>query len=156
VKRLRSQDQAEVDEAEARGTVHAAIHGLGHLSRRLFQLHARVWQEIVDDELTGPQFTVLGVLHLEGEMDQRTLGAHARLDKSTAAPIVERLRQRGLLEVERDSVDKRRKVLRITPEGRALVVRTSPLAVEVGDRMLAPLLPEEQELLLSFLERMTR
>lgn len=131
----------------------AALDGPGHLARRLFQLHARLWQELAGLALTGPQFTVLGVLHTQGAMDQRTLGGHARLDKSTTAPIVERLHRRGLIDVAWDAADKRRKVLQITPEGEQLVTRLAPLAVEVGDQMLAPLNPDERELLLSLLRR---
>lgn len=130
----------------------AAISGAGHLSRRLFQLHGRRWQDRVQ-ELTGPQFTTLGVLDLEGPMDQRTLGAHARLDKSTTTPLLERLQQRGLVEIVGDAVDRRRKVLRITPAGSELVHRIAPIATEVGDEMLAPLSESERAAFLSYLER---
>lgn len=130
-----------------------AINGPGHLSRRLFQTHGRLWQERINDELTGPQFTVLGVLCLEGPMDQRTLGEYARLDKSTTTPILERLRQRGLLGIARDVADKRRKILSITEEGRRMVTDTAPLAVEVGERMLGSLSATEQEQLLGLLRK---
>jgi DNA-binding MarR family transcriptional regulator len=142
---------AEPDAGDAE--VLAAIHGVGHLVRRLFQFHARLWHDLVDEDITGPQFTVLGVLHLRGPMDQRTLGGHARLDKSTTAPIVERLRRRGLVEITRDGVDRRRKLLRVTPAGSDLVTALAPLARQVGDRMLTPLDESERRLLLSLLER---
>jgi DNA-binding MarR family transcriptional regulator len=131
----------------------AAITGPSHLARRFNQLNTRLWQEAVGDELTGPQFTVLGVLNLEGPLDQGTLGQHSRLDKSTVAPLVERLRQRGLVEIARDSADRRRKVLRITDQGRELAIRLTPTALEVGEAMLAPLDPEERELFLGLLRR---
>lgn len=130
----------------------AAISGTGHLSRRLFQVHARLWQDRVQD-LTGPQFTTLGVLHLEGPMDQRTLGGHARLDKSTTTPLLERLQQRGLIEIVGDAEDRRRKILRITPAGSELVMRVAPAATEVGDEMLAPLSEAERAEFLGYLER---
>jgi len=122
-----------------------ASAGAGNLIRRLFQQRTRLWQQTLPDDITGPQFTVLGVLYLRGAMDQRTLGHHASLDKSTAAPIVERLRLRGLLTVERDTADARRKVLALTPAGQAAVVRLAPYAAQVEDLLLGDLSPAERE-----------
>jgi DNA-binding MarR family transcriptional regulator len=121
------------------------ISGAGNVIRRLFQQRTRLWQTTVPDDITGPQFTVLGVLHLRGAMDQRTLGHYASLDKSTAAPIVERLRARGLVTVERDTVDARRKVLALTPAGRRTVVRLAPHAAQVEDMLLGELSAAERE-----------
>ncbi|WP_207631693.1 MULTISPECIES: MarR family winged helix-turn-helix transcriptional regulator [unclassified Actinopolyspora] len=131
----------------------AGNNGPGHLSRRLFQAHGRLWQDKLDDKLTGPQFTVLGVLCLEGPMDQRTLGEHARLDKSTTTPLLERLQQRELLDITKGETDKRRKILTITEKGRSMVAETAPLAVEVGESMLAPLSEAEREQLLRLLRK---
>jgi DNA-binding MarR family transcriptional regulator len=95
-------------------------------------------------DLTGPQYTVLGALFLNGRMDQGTLGQHAGLDKSTAAPIIERLRGRGLLVTTRDTADARRKLLDLTAEGRRTVVRMAPFAVEVDERLLSALTADER------------
>jgi DNA-binding MarR family transcriptional regulator len=128
------------DESVVRG-----ISGAGNVIRRLFQQRTRLWQQTLPDDITGPQFTVLGVLYLRGAMDQRSLGRHASLDKSTAAPIVERLRTRGLLTVERDSADARRKVLVLTSTGRETVLRLAPYAAQVEDLLLGDLSPAERE-----------
>ncbi|MFF0794842.1 MarR family winged helix-turn-helix transcriptional regulator [Streptomyces spiralis] len=128
------------DEPVVRGT-----SGAGNVIRRLFQQRTRLWQQTLPEDITGPQFTVLGVLYLHGAMDQRTLGHYASLDKSTAAPIVERLRTRGLLTVERDTADARRKVLALTPTGRETVVRLAPCAAQVEDLLLGDLSPAERE-----------
>ncbi|HEV7932798.1 MAG TPA: MarR family winged helix-turn-helix transcriptional regulator [Actinomadura sp.] len=133
-------------EADIRALVHQGTSGAGHIIRRLFQLRTRMWQETVPTDLTGPQYTVLGTLYIHGSMDQRTLGGHAGLDKSTAAPIVERLRGRGLLTITRDPADARRKLLDLTPEGREIVVRTAPFAAEVDEQLLAALTPDEREI----------
>ncbi|MET9777860.1 MarR family winged helix-turn-helix transcriptional regulator [Streptomyces sp. NPDC006367] len=130
-----------------------ALGGLGPLARQLNQVHNRLWYEQVHQDVTGPQFTVLSLLDAHGDMDQGTLGALARLDKSTAAPLLERLRGRGLLTLTRDERDRRRKLVRITEEGRELAVRLAPAVVAVSERMLAPFSPEEREQLLSLLRR---
>lgn len=126
---------AEVSVSE----METAIGGLGHLARRLNQLHARLWQELVHDEVTGPQFTVLGLLHLHGQLDQGTLGQLAHLDKSTTAPLIERLVRRNLVTAEPDPADRRRKVVGITGAGAELVRTLTPKVNEVSARMLAPL-----------------
>ncbi|MCW2862699.1 MAG: MarR family transcriptional regulator [Actinoallomurus sp.] len=131
-------------EEAARALVRQGTSGAGHVIRRLFQLRSRLWQETVPYDLTGPQYTVLGALFLNGRMDQGTLGQHAGLDKSTAAPIIERLRGRGLLDTTRDTADARRKLLDLTPEGRRTVVRMAPFAVEVDERLLSALTADER------------
>jgi DNA-binding MarR family transcriptional regulator len=131
-------------EEAARTLVRQGTSGAGHVIRRLFQLRSRLWQETVPYDLTGPQYTVLGALFLNGRMDQGTLGQHAGLDKSTAAPIIERLRGRGLLVTTRDTADARRKLLDLTAEGRRTVVRMAPFAVEVDERLLSALTADER------------
>ncbi|MCW2901122.1 MAG: MarR family transcriptional regulator [Streptosporangiaceae bacterium] len=138
-------DPAPDSEAGVRAQVRQGTSGAGHIIRRLFQLRTRMWQETVPCDLTGPQYTVLGTIYMHGSMDQRTLGSHAGLDKSTAAPIVERLRGRGLLTITRDTADARRKLLDLTPEGRDMVVRTAPFAAEVDEQLLAALTADERQ-----------
>jgi DNA-binding MarR family transcriptional regulator len=141
-----AQDRTDPAAEEAtRALVRQGTSGAGQVIRRLFQLRGRLWQETVPYDLTGPQYTVLGTLYLNGRMDQRTLGRHAALDKSTAAPIIERLRGRGLLEITRDLADARRKVLDLTPDGRRTVTGMAPYAAEVDARLLSALTAEERE-----------
>ncbi|GAB1331839.1 MarR family winged helix-turn-helix transcriptional regulator [Streptomyces sp. NPDC004783] len=140
-------------ENAARRTPVEALGGLGPLARQLNQVHNRLWYEQVHQDVTGPQFTVLSLLDAHGDMDQGTLGAMARLDKSTAAPLLERLRRRGLLEITRDEGDRRRKLVRITGDGRELAARLAPAVVAVSERMLARFSPGERDQLLDLLRR---
>ncbi|WP_217144488.1 MarR family winged helix-turn-helix transcriptional regulator [Streptomyces sp. AC627_RSS907] len=130
-----------------------ALGGLGPLARQLNQVHTRLWYEQVHQDLTGPQFTVLSLLDTHGDMDQGTLGARAHLDKSTAAPLLERLRRRGLVHLTRDESDRRRKLVSITEEGRRLAVQLAPAVVAVSEQMLEPFTPEEREQFLCLLRR---
>ncbi|MEV5200072.1 MarR family winged helix-turn-helix transcriptional regulator [Streptomyces sp. NPDC053720] len=130
-----------------------AISGVGPLARQLNQAHTRLWHERVDQDLTGPQFTVLTLLHAHGDMDQGTLGSLAHLDKSTTAPLLDRLRRRGLVELAQDAKDRRRKLVRITGSGRELAVRLAPAVVAVNEEMLSPFSPEEREQFLGLLRR---
>ncbi|MFC6063002.1 MarR family winged helix-turn-helix transcriptional regulator [Streptomyces ochraceiscleroticus] len=140
------------DNADA-GLMLAAIGGIGPLARQLGQAHNRLWYEQVHQDLTGPQFTVLCLLHTRGAMDQGTLGALANLDKSTAAPLLDRLRKRGLVDLAKDDSDRRRKLVRITDTGRELATRLAPAVVSVSDQLLAPFTPEERDQFLTLLRR---
>ncbi|MFZ3597941.1 MarR family winged helix-turn-helix transcriptional regulator [Streptomyces sp. BH104] len=73
----------------------------------------------------------------------------------TAAPLLERLRRRGLLDLEKDERDRRRKLVRITESGRHLVARLAPGVTDVSDQLLDVLTAEEREEFLRVLRRVT-
>ncbi|MEV0054571.1 MarR family transcriptional regulator [Saccharopolyspora shandongensis] len=143
-------------EADLAETLATAIGGLGPLARRLNQVHTRLWHEQVDRDLTGPQFTVLSLLHMHGDLDQGALGGLAHLDKSTAAPLLDRLERRGLVETAKDDADKRRKLVRLTDDGRELAGRLAPAVIAVSDQMLSSLTDEEREQFLALLHRLVQ
>ncbi|MDA3623872.1 MarR family winged helix-turn-helix transcriptional regulator [Saccharopolyspora oryzae] len=141
-------------EADVAEVLTAAIGGLGPLTRRLYQVHTRLWHEQVDRDLTGPQFTVLSLLDIHGDMDQGTLGSLAHLDKSTAAPLLDRLRRRGLVEFAKDDADRRRKLVALTADGRELAERLAPSVIAISEQMLAVFTPEERQHFLVLLHRL--
>ncbi|MFZ3562624.1 winged helix DNA-binding protein [Streptomyces sp. BH055] len=73
----------------------------------------------------------------------------------TAAPLLERLRRRGLLDLEKDDRDRRRKLVRITESGRHLVARLTPGVTDVSDQLLDVLTAEEREEFLRMPRRVT-
>ncbi|WP_434589260.1 MarR family winged helix-turn-helix transcriptional regulator [Streptomyces sp. A5-4] len=127
----------------------------GHLARRLQQAHTLLWTTMVSEETTSPQFAVLNALIGKPDIDQRTLGEHVHLDRSTIADVVARLAGRGLLERVRDPLDGRRNVLKLTDAGtrahRKLVTRTA----RMNQVFLAPLAEDERETLLRLIGRVT-
>ncbi|MFF2509074.1 MarR family winged helix-turn-helix transcriptional regulator [Streptomyces sp. NPDC058067] len=133
--------------------VHAALDGLGPLVRQLGQLHTRLWHEQVHQDLTGPQFTVLGLLQMHGPMDQGTLGTLASLDKSTAAPLLERLKRRGLVELTKDDKDRRRKLVTITGTGHDLATALASAVVGVSEQILTRFTPAERDQFLALMRR---
>ncbi|WP_329039095.1 MarR family transcriptional regulator [Streptomyces sp. NBC_01725] len=127
----------------------------GHLARRLQQAHHLLWNSMVSEETTSPQFGVINTLMAEPGLDQRTVGERVGLDRSTIAEVVSRLTARGLLDKTRHPADGRRFLLRLTDEGarthRRLTVRTA----RMNQVFLAPLSPEEQALFMSLLRRVS-
>jgi DNA-binding MarR family transcriptional regulator len=126
----------------------------GHLARRLQQAHTLLWNTLVSEETTSPQFAVLNAVAASDDLDQRAVGELIRLDRSTTAEIVTRLCDRGLLRRVRDPRDGRRNLLRLTDEGKALHRRTARRAARMNKVFLAPLDPAEQRVLLELMLRL--
>lgn len=125
----------------------------GHLARRLQQAHYLLWNTMVSEEITSPQFAVLNALAEKPGIDQRTVGEHVHLDRSTIADVVARLAGRGLLERVRDPLDGRRNVLELTQEGARLHRRLVTRTARMNRVFLSPLDEDEQEVLLRLIAR---
>jgi len=127
----------------------------GHLARRLQQAHYLLWNAMVSEEITSPQFAVLNALVAEPGLDQRTVGERVGLDRSTIAEVISRLGRRGLLDKVRDPQDGRRFLLALTEDGlrthRKLAVRTA----RMNQVFLSPLSAEEQTLFLELIRRVS-
>ncbi|MFH8973645.1 MarR family winged helix-turn-helix transcriptional regulator [Streptomyces sp. NPDC017890] len=126
----------------------------GHLARRLQQAHYLLWNTMVSEEITSPQFAVLNALVSEpNRLDQRTVGERVGLDRSTIAEVISRLGRRGLLDKVRDPQDGRRFLLRLTDDGlrvhRKLAVRTA----RMNQVFLAPLSADEQAVFFDLIRR---
>lgn len=67
--------------------------------------------------LTGAQIKVLLALRADDAVPMREVAARLDYDASNLTTLVERLRDRGLLDRLDDPADRRRKTLRLTPAG---------------------------------------
>jgi MarR family transcriptional regulator, organic hydroperoxide resistance regulator len=76
----------------------------------------------------------LAVLHvlLGGPATQRELAAAVQVEDQTMSRTVERLERSGYLERRRDTADRRRVVVTLTPSGRATCLRAGDMAVAEG------------------------
>lgn len=120
-------------------------HHTGFLVRRAQQVHLAAWAQEVGTRLTNVQFGVLNVLQRRGEASQRELCDDLDLDRSTVAGLVARLEGRGLVARVRAESDRRRNVVRLTDEGRALLAELVPAAARVDDVLTSALTPQERD-----------
>lgn len=88
-----------------------------------------------------------------GASDQITLGGYTALDRNTIAVVVRKLEERGLITRHRNPEDRRSMVVKLTKEGEALREAVEPAVEEVQSDILAPLNAEEQQVLLSLLQK---
>lgn len=126
----------------------------GFLLRRANQIAAALFLEAVaEQEVTTTQYGALVVLAARGAVDQITLARMLGLDRSTAGLVVSNLERRRAVVRTADADDRRRRVLALTPDGRALLARVAEAAASVPDRELAMFSPAEAEQFLSLLTR---
>ncbi len=128
----------------------------GHLLRRAHQRHQALYAETAAGlGLTGPQFAALLRLAEAGRATQNQLGRMAAMDSATVQGVVRRLALRGLVRVGLDPMDRRARVLSVTPEGHALLAEAKAAGKRANDTLLAPLDPGERAHLLSLLQRLS-
>lgn len=90
---------------------------LMHLVRRAGQHSTFCWSQCVDTGLSAVQYAILVVLAEETVCDQQTLGNRAGFDKATGTYVIDRMSKSGLLNVETDATNRRRKLVTMTAEG---------------------------------------
>lgn len=96
---------------------------LMHLMRRAGQYSTTCWAQSVDTGLSAVQYAILVVLAEESVCDQQTLGNRAGFDKATGTYVIDRMNKSGLLHVETDPENRRRKRVSMTPEGETMLTQ---------------------------------
>ena len=127
----------------------SAIHMLHRASQAADELFA---SETTGAELTPRQFAVLAALEVLESGSQTQIVDATGIDRSTLADIVKRLVKRGLLNRRRSRSDARAYVVRMTPEGRTVLLATKPAARRVEERLLQQLPDDRRDDLLAALE----
>jgi DNA-binding MarR family transcriptional regulator len=95
--------------------------------------------------ITPLQYTALTVLERRSDLSTAELARNAFVTDQSAADMVGVLEERGLLVRVPDAADRRRRVLRLTDEGRSLLDSLRDEAAGVERRMLSALTPAEAD-----------
>lgn len=102
------------------------------------------------ENLEGPtpsQFSVLEALHHLGALSQGELSKKIFRSTGNMTLVLDNLEKQGLVRRQRESEDRRRVTIHLTPSGELLIRRIFPqVAAVIADQMSA-LDPEQQELL---------
>ncbi len=117
------------------------------VSEALAQLYAKRF------DLTRPEWRVLATLGDKAGMTARDVGADTTLEKMQVSRAVARLERDGLVTRLPDKGDRRNKILRLTPRGRALFRKIVPLVRAREDYILSALTPGEQATLRVLMEK---
>ncbi|TXS04218.1 MarR family winged helix-turn-helix transcriptional regulator [Streptomyces sp. NBC_00708] len=114
----------------------------GRLADRLAERGLRLWH-----------MAVLAALADFGPHVQREIAARLSIDRSDVVKIVDGLGAAGLVERARDTADRRRVTVTVTPAGRALLEDLESEAVAVQEEVLTPLNARERAQLTALLLR---
>lgn len=126
----------------------------GHLIRRAHQVSMAVFaRELVAFDVTAVQFAIVQTLLDSPGADQVTVAQRVALDAATSGSVIGRLEARGWLRRQSDTLDKRRKLLWLTDEGRQAALQMKKPVRNVQAALLAPLAPDEQKQLVQLLQK---
>jgi len=130
-----------------------AMLRLTGLYRRRFQTLLAQEPWVVDSGVKAPTYGVLSVVTQRGPVSQRevcdALGVHA----SDMVEIIDLVERQGWVERRRDTTDRRRYQLTITPEGRKTLARYDAIAAQAEDVVLEPLSDTERRRLIELVSK---
>ena len=139
-------------EAEPESPDYRLQDQVGFILRRAHQRHLSIFSAHIGD-LTPPQFAALAKLRDVGETSQNQLGQLIAMDAATVKGVIDRLKARGLVELTRHEVDKRRLMVSLTAEGRTAIDALIPHAQAITLETLAPLSEKEAASFMKLLAR---
>lgn len=126
----------------------------GFLARRLHQLHAALFlEECGGHDVTPVQYAVLSVLYPGAELDQVSIAGETGIDRNNAADVIRRLERRGHVERVANPSDRRRRLTRITPQGRRFVEDVHGAMERAQRRLVRGLSGDEAGLLMELMRR---
>ena len=114
-------------------------------TRAASALENRLLRRNVLGDLTMSQFGVLETLYHLGPLCQGAISAKLLKSSGNITLVLDNLESHGLVERTRDTDDRRKVNLALTPKGEELIARIFPLQAAVIADELSALSPEEQE-----------
>src|SRR5665213_3668022 len=128
------------------------------LVRRVDQIFAWTVADALAGEVTETpqQYAAVAVLDDFPDIDQRRLATLMGLDRTNVGQLIDRLEAKGLVERRINGADRRARELRLTAEGEQVRRRMRPKIVSAQARVLSPLAPAEQDMLIDLLIRIVK
>jgi len=126
----------------------------GHLLRRAQQRAVDLFlQSVGEDGLRPPQFALLLAAYQNPGANQTDLVRATGIDRSTAADMITRLANRGLIQRSRTEADGRANRLEVTAKGIAALDAAAERAMDSQERIMAPIPPGQRAQFLKNLAR---
>jgi len=112
-----------------------------------------VTKRLRGQRLSHQQFWLLVALHERPGLSLRQLAERQHMDSPTASRILDLLARRGLVRMEDDPADRRRRSIRLTPRGTGLAREIHPLALRTREAIQAGFNEAEKRALRALLQR---
>jgi DNA-binding MarR family transcriptional regulator len=128
---------------------------VGYWLRRAYQRHMAIFTGIMGDlDLTSMQFSALFKLRELKAVSQTELGRLTGMDRATISGVVARLKRRDLVLYKPDPLDKRSRIIALTPAGETLLIDALRRISRVTELTLEPIGAMERESLRAILQKM--
>lgn len=120
-------------------------YGIGYLIKTISERMKAIGdQDLREEDLTYSQARVLGVLERAGgTLAQKEIERIIGVAHPTVTGLISRLTEKGFVECETDSSDRRNKIVRLTPKAEALGKVMRKKRHQAEDALLAGLSEEE-------------
>ena len=130
-------------------------HQVGYWLRRAYQRHMAIFAGIMSDlDLTSMQFAALVKLHELKAVSQTELGRLTGMDRATISGVVARLKRRNLVLYKPDPLDKRSRIIALTPAGDTLLHEAMQRIGRVTEQTLEPIGSADRDSLRAILQKM--
>jgi len=131
------------------------LKSTGYLLARVGSESRRRFVETLGrQELTLAAYSVLMILGSAGATTQRQLAGAVGVDPRNLVPILDDLEARGLVVRDDHPVDRRRHAVRLTPAGKAKLVRLGEVGAAAELELLRPLDAAERKRLQALLRKL--
>lgn len=100
------------------------------------------------------QGRLLGMIAREGEINQKDLVEHLDIRPSSLSEMLGKLETEGYIQRQKDEADKRSVIISITEAGRNIISETMQARRDYVNALFAPLSLEEQEQMITLLEKL--
>ena len=126
------------------------------LGRLGFEAKGQAIEAFEAEGLTPYHYGVLALLGESPRQTQAEIAYALRIDRSQLVGLLDSLEERKLVERQRDLKDRRRHVVRLTPDGERQLARLRELTGRIEQEFLEPLALEERQTLHDLLLRIGR
>jgi DNA-binding MarR family transcriptional regulator len=127
----------------------------GFLLRRVSTASFERFSRVAAEHGLHPMhFGMLVIIESEGPVSQTELVRRTGVDASTMVARVDALEERGLIERQRSSEDRRSNQIRLTPAGKETLDEVRLRAIELGDEIFGVLTPTERKQFHTLLQKL--
>jgi len=146
--------QARVLPPGASGEAYRLEDQVGYWLRRAYQRHIAIFAAVMGDlDLTTMQFSALFKLRELKAVSQTELGRLTGMDRATISGVVARLKRRALVLYRPDPLDRRSRIIALTPAGQVLLDEAMRRIERVTQQTLEPVGEADRASLRNILEQ---
>jgi DNA-binding MarR family transcriptional regulator len=131
----------------------SAIFLLGRVG---FAVKMRAMEEFESEGFSPYHYGVLALLEESPRETQAAIADTLKVDRSQLVGLLDALEERNLIERQRDPMDRRRHVVKLTAEGRRQLDSLRAITARIEEEFLAPLDADDRNTLRDLLLRIGR